>query len=94
KQLLDEIDAEDLAGTVSLDSLLRAPVTEAQKTGAPEPKAIADALTQAQTGTETPSAPAQTSTEDGSPKPPSRKDKAAKTATSAPAQTSTASETK
>ncbi len=81
KQLLDEIDAEDAADSVSIDSLLRAPVTDAQKTGAPEPKAIADALAQAQTASNTQNTTSNTttstSTEDGSPKPPSRKDKAA-----------------
>lgn len=95
KQLLDEIEAEDASDNISVEELLRAPVTDAQKTGAPEPKAVLDSITDAATGAQTSAQDSQNTqpTADGTPKPPSRKAKAATKATSQDSQnTQTASD--
>lgn len=97
KRLLDEIEAEDASDNVSIESLLRAPVTDAQRTGAPEPNDVAKALAQSTPPTNDTtgdSAPAQTSNNDGSPKPPSRRARSTSNkADSAQAQTTSQSAT-
>lgn len=77
RAMLDEIEAEDAAGSTSNEDLMRATVTDAQKTGAPAPATpVKSEQSQAQVS-KTANGQIGTDTEESTPKPPSRRAKSA-----------------
>jgi|GEM_PF-6638371 len=82
RAMLDELENEDVAGGASNEDLMRATVTDAQKTGAPAPAAPAKAQSQATQAPKTgESAQDATDAGDSTPKPPSRRARAQSQAT-------------
>lgn len=97
KAMLDELEAEDAGSAVSNDELLRAPVTDSQRTGAPAPAAPVTPAPAAPNQTTTTQTANETQTNNGAdqstPKPPSRRAKAAPNQTNTPPKDSTSQNT-